>query len=63
MMHQKYVLHPRSAIVLTGTANMTTDASARHWEHRILIRGHEPLVAQFCEDFDVIWSRLGRLTP
>jgi phosphatidylserine/phosphatidylglycerophosphate/cardiolipin synthase-like enzyme len=58
MMHQKYVLHPRSATVLTGTANMTTDASARHWEHRILIRGHEPLAAQFGEDFDVIWSRL-----
>jgi len=58
MMHQKYVVHPESATVLTGTANMTTDASSRHSEQRILIRGCPALAGQFCADFDEIWSRV-----
>ncbi len=57
-MHQKYIIHPNSATVLTGTANMTTDASDRHSEHRIQVRGCQALMQQFCADFDLIWNRL-----
>ncbi len=60
MMHQKYVIHPESASVLTGTANMTTDASARHSEQRILIRGFTSIVEEFSADFDTIWKRLSQ---
>ena len=58
MMHQKYVIHPESATVLTGTANMTTDATARHSEQRIVIRGCRALADQFSVDFETIWARL-----
>lgn len=58
MMHQKYIVNPNTSTVLTGTANMTTDASARHLEHRIRVSGDPHLAAQFCEDFDNIWGRL-----
>jgi phosphatidylserine/phosphatidylglycerophosphate/cardiolipin synthase-like enzyme len=58
MMHQKYVVHPNSATVLTGTANMTTDASDRHSEQRIVVRGCSALAEQFCADFHTIWARL-----
>ncbi|MGD0720175.1 MAG: phospholipase D-like domain-containing protein [Roseiarcus sp.] len=58
MMHQKYVVLPESSTVLTGTANMTTDASARHSEHRIRVSGDPALAAQFSADFDTIWNRL-----
>jgi len=58
MMHQKYLVHVESGTVLTGTANMSTDASTRHSEHRILIRGCTKLAAQFSADFDEIWARL-----
>jgi hypothetical protein len=57
-MHQKYVIHPNSGTVLTGTANMTTDSSLRHSEQRILVRGCPRLAEQFSADFDVIWGRL-----
>jgi phosphatidylserine/phosphatidylglycerophosphate/cardiolipin synthase-like enzyme len=58
MMHQKYVIHAESATVLTGTANMSTDASSRHSEHRIRIGGCNGLVSRFSADFDEIWGRL-----
>lgn len=58
MMHQKYIVNPEAATVLTGTANMSTDASTRHSEHRIRISGDRGLSALFCSDFDTIWSRL-----
>jgi phosphatidylserine/phosphatidylglycerophosphate/cardiolipin synthase-like enzyme len=58
MMHQKYIVGPESATVLTGTANMSTDASSRHFEHRIRISGNTELCRQFCADFDTIWARL-----
>ena len=38
-MHQKYIVHPEGQTVLTGTANLSSDASHRHSEHRILWRG------------------------
>lgn len=57
-MHQKYIVCPQSGTVLTGTANMSTDASSRHLEHRIRVLGDEMLAAQFCEDFDTIWARV-----
>jgi hypothetical protein len=60
MMHQKYVVHPESGTVLTGTANMTTDASFRHSEQRILLRGCPAIAEKFAADFDTIWSRLGQ---
>jgi hypothetical protein len=62
MMHQKYVVSSESATVLTGTANMSTDASSRHLEHRIRISGNRELSTQFCADFDAIWARLNDLT-
>jgi phosphatidylserine/phosphatidylglycerophosphate/cardiolipin synthase-like enzyme len=61
MMHQKYIVNARTGEVVTGTANMSTDASARHLEHRIRISGWPALAGQFCADFDLIWSRLSRL--
>lgn len=63
MMHQKYVLNTTSATVLTGTANMSTDASSRHFEHRIRISGQLELAAQFNADFDTIWERLSDQLP
>jgi hypothetical protein len=57
-MHEKYVVHPESGTVLTGTANMSTDASSRHTEHRIRWRGEPVLTARFLADFETIWGRL-----
>jgi PLD-like domain len=58
MMHQKYLVHAETCTVVTGTANMSTDASSRHLEHRIRISGCGELSARFCVDFDTIWARL-----
>ncbi len=58
-MHQKYVVNTASGDVLTGTANMSTDASARHSEHRVSVRGHHCLARQFAADFETIWNRVG----
>jgi phosphatidylserine/phosphatidylglycerophosphate/cardiolipin synthase-like enzyme len=58
MMHQKYVVHHASGTVVTGTANMSTDASTRHWEHRIRIIGCAELAARYSADFQEIWTRL-----
>jgi phosphatidylserine/phosphatidylglycerophosphate/cardiolipin synthase-like enzyme len=58
MMHQKYLIHRETGTVVTGTANMSTDASTRHWEHRIRIGGCPRIAAQYSADFDEIWSRL-----
>jgi phosphatidylserine/phosphatidylglycerophosphate/cardiolipin synthase-like enzyme len=57
MMHQKYLLNARQSVVLTGTANMSTDAAGRHLEHRIRVARAPALAAQFGADFDLIWSR------
>jgi phosphatidylserine/phosphatidylglycerophosphate/cardiolipin synthase-like enzyme len=57
-MHQKYVVNVGSADVLTGTANMSTDASARHSEHRLRVLGHRGLADQFAADFETIWNRV-----
>jgi phosphatidylserine/phosphatidylglycerophosphate/cardiolipin synthase-like enzyme len=58
-MHQKYVVNVDSADVLTGTANMSTDASARHSEHRLRVLGDRGLAGQFAADFETIWNRVG----
>jgi phosphatidylserine/phosphatidylglycerophosphate/cardiolipin synthase-like enzyme len=58
MMHQKYLIHCETGTVITGTANMSTDASARHWEHRIRIAGCAELAEQYVADFQQIWSRV-----
>jgi phosphatidylserine/phosphatidylglycerophosphate/cardiolipin synthase-like enzyme len=58
MMHQKYVVNVDSPAVLTGTANMSTDASTRHSEHRIRVLGDESLANQFAADFETIWNRV-----
>ena len=58
MMHQKYIIDPAAETVLTGTANLTTDASSRHFEHRILVARDARLTEQFLADFETIWSRL-----
>lgn len=60
MMHEKYVVHPESQTVLTGTANFSTDASSRHSEQRIVLRSHPVMTARFLADFDTIWSRIPR---
>ena len=58
MMHQKYLVWPDKGMVVTGTANFSTDASARHWEHRLRISGNAPLAGQYSADFREIWSRV-----
>jgi phosphatidylserine/phosphatidylglycerophosphate/cardiolipin synthase-like enzyme len=57
-MHQKYIVHPESRTVLTGTANLSTDASQRHSEHRILWRDDTYATDAFVSDFEVMWHRL-----
>jgi phosphatidylserine/phosphatidylglycerophosphate/cardiolipin synthase-like enzyme len=58
MMHQKYLVHPETRSVLTGTANLSTDSSVRHSEQRILIRDDAALTQCFLSDFGTIWARL-----
>ena len=58
MMHHKYMVHCETGTIVTGTANMSTDASSRHWEHRIRICGAKELAAQYSADFQKIWSRV-----
>lgn len=58
-MHQKYLCCPETGMVLTGTANMTEDATSRHSDHRILWRCAPDLAQAFSTDFDLICSRLG----
>ncbi len=57
-MHQKYIVHPEGQTVLTGTANLSTDASQRHSEHRILWRGDKQATDAFVADFMTMWQRL-----
>lgn len=57
-MHQKYIVHPEGQTVLTGTANLSTDASHRHSEHRILWRGDKYATDAFIADFETMWQRL-----
>jgi phosphatidylserine/phosphatidylglycerophosphate/cardiolipin synthase-like enzyme len=57
-MHQKYLCCPETGMVLTGTANMTEDATARHSDHRILWRNDADLAAAFSADFDTVSARL-----
>jgi len=64
MMHEKYILHAESDTVLTGTANLSTDASNRHSEQRLAIRACPTLTAAFLADFETIWARVSKpLTP
>jgi phosphatidylserine/phosphatidylglycerophosphate/cardiolipin synthase-like enzyme len=63
IMHQKYIVHPESLAVLTGTANLSTDSSLRHSEQRLLIRDHAALVDSFLNDFETMWARAGRALP
>jgi len=58
-MHQKYLCCLDAALVLTGTANMTEDATTRHSDHRLLLREAPALASAFAADFDCIWARLG----
>lgn len=57
-MHQKYVVHPESCTVLTGTANMSTDATRRRTEHRLRWADAPDLTAGFVTDFRTLWTRL-----
>lgn len=57
-MHQKYLSCPDTGLVLTGTANMTMDATMRHADHRILLRHAPELAAEFQGDFETIWQRV-----
>jgi phosphatidylserine/phosphatidylglycerophosphate/cardiolipin synthase-like enzyme len=61
MMHEKYIVNVATATVLTGTANMSIDASMRHSEHRIRVLGNSSLADQFAADFETIWSRVSNL--
>jgi hypothetical protein len=60
-MHQKYIIHAASNTVVTGTANMSVDASRRHTENRILFRNNKALLIFFEYDFDTIWERLDEM--
>jgi phosphatidylserine/phosphatidylglycerophosphate/cardiolipin synthase-like enzyme len=57
-MHQKYLCCAEAGLVLTGTANMTEDATLRHSDHRILFRNAPVLAQAFLADFEEIWRRL-----
>ncbi|MCC5956572.1 MAG: hypothetical protein JJU07_10735, partial [Natronohydrobacter sp.] len=59
-MHQKYLSCPDTGMVLTGTANMTMDATTRHADHRILLRHAPELATAFSADFETIWQRVGQ---
>ena len=59
-MHQKYIACPEIGMVLTGTANMTMDATMRHADHRILLRHSPDLAAEFSADFETIWQRVSQ---
>ena len=61
-MHQKYLCCLETGMVLTGTANMTEDATARHSDHRILWRNSPTLAARFAADFDLMSTRLAQST-
>lgn len=56
-LHSKYIVHPNSNSVLTGTANFTMDASKRHTEHRLLIQKNAEVTSAFLQDFQTIWDR------
>jgi phosphatidylserine/phosphatidylglycerophosphate/cardiolipin synthase-like enzyme len=58
MMHNKYIVHVESATVLTGTANLSTDATGRHFEHRLRVCGRRDFAQRFEAYFDAVWSRL-----
>ena len=62
-MHQKYLCCPDTGMVLTGTANMTEDATARHSDHRILWRNAPALAKAFATDFDTMSARLAPAHP
>jgi phosphatidylserine/phosphatidylglycerophosphate/cardiolipin synthase-like enzyme len=55
-MHQKYLLHRRSATVVTGTANFTPDAHTRHYESRLYLRHCGDICDRFARDFDTLWQ-------
>lgn len=57
-MHQKYIVAPMDDTVVTGTANMTEDAAARHADHRLLFRNSPEMTAAFAQDFQTIWQRV-----
>jgi phosphatidylserine/phosphatidylglycerophosphate/cardiolipin synthase-like enzyme len=57
-MHQKYIVYPEGQTVLTGTANLSADATHRHSEHRILWRGDKYATDAFIADFMTMWKRL-----
>jgi hypothetical protein len=62
-MHQKYLCCPDTGMVLTGTANMTLDATERHSDHRILWRAEPALAAVFAADFQTMQARLAPARP
>lgn len=57
-MHQKYLVAAMDNIVVTGTANMTEDATERHADHRLLFRNAPQMASRFAEDFETIWQRV-----
>ncbi|PWK62582.1 phospholipase D-like domain-containing protein [Roseicyclus mahoneyensis] len=59
-MHQKYLCCLETGLVLSGTANMTEDATTRHSDHRILWRKNPALAQAFAADFDTISGRVAR---
>jgi phosphatidylserine/phosphatidylglycerophosphate/cardiolipin synthase-like enzyme len=59
-MHQKYLVAAMDDIVLTGTANMTEEASDRHADHRLLFRNSPEMAASFANDFETIWQRVDK---
>ncbi len=57
-MHQKYILSNATQTVAVGTANMTRDATSRHFENRVLFRNVQPIADRFANDFEMIWDRI-----
>jgi len=57
-MHQKYLLCNATRTVAVGTANMTRDATFRHFENRVLFQDMPEISDKFREDFETIWARI-----
>lgn len=57
-MHQKYLVNHQAGMLITGTANMSTDSSVRHAEHRFYFKNSKHITKHFQEDFDTIWQRI-----
>ena len=48
--------------LVTGSMNWTQQATSGNWDH-ILVTSHLPLLNEFQEEFDYLWSTLPTYNP